>query len=98
MLADQLIRHSETYGLPLPQIEGKAESSNEPKVILDPHQSEQMVLKLFELKISMLCDPFEQCATARFIVGQRRKWCIRPARHYSAACRDLDVLSKGTGI
>ena len=38
-----------------------------------------MVLKLFELKISELCDPFEQCGTARFIVGQRAKWCIRPA-------------------
>lgn len=51
LLAHHLTMHAQTYGWPLPSLEDEPGSAkdtrNKPKMILDPEQSKQMVLKLF---------------------------------------------------
>ena len=90
MAAEQIVVFSRTYNMDVPRFDGNRESSNEPKVILDPNQSKQMVIKLLEMQRSMLDD-------LRNSVEPRSSWSAReqsgtldPPRHYSAACRDLD--------
>jgi hypothetical protein len=61
MLANQLTRHAKTFRSPLPppfdqERSSAEEGGNKAEVILDPQQSKQMVVKLFEVQQSMLSD------------------------------------------
>jgi hypothetical protein len=49
LLAQHLVKHSETFGRPLPPMDGKSA-----EVVIDPEQGHQMVEKLIELKLQDL--------------------------------------------
>jgi hypothetical protein len=94
LLAHQLTLQAKTYNMPLPppfdEQRSAEDGGNKPKVIVDPEQSKQMVIKLFELETSMLSDLWrsvEQRASSA-AMAQNCTVDFTP-RYFSAACRDL---------
>jgi hypothetical protein len=90
LLAHHLVRHSETYRMPLPALDEKGESSVESKVIVDPEQSKQMVFHLLEQESSTLADLLSNAEQRSSWSAREQSGALDPPRHYSAACRDLN--------
>lgn len=93
-LAHHLITHAETFRRPLPTLEQEqgpgAEGENTPKVILDPEQSKQMVIKLLELESSMLYDLLKSAEQRASDSARTQNDTVDFApRYFSTACRDL---------
>lgn len=94
LLANHLTRHARTFRQPLPRLEQErgsgADGENNPKVILDPEQSKQMVIKLLEQEISVLWDLWrssEQRAPDSDM-AQNQVVDFAP-RYFTTASRDL---------
>jgi hypothetical protein len=87
LLADHLTRHARTFRRPLPCDQ---DGGNKPKVILDPYQGQEMVIKLLEQELSMLSDLWrsvEQRASAS--EGTQNQAVDFAPRYFTTACRDL---------
>jgi hypothetical protein len=89
MAADQIVMHARTYNMDIPRLDGNPESSNEPKVILDPNQSKQMVVKLLEMQRFVLSNLLSSVEQRNSSSAREQSGALDPPRHYSAACRDL---------
>jgi hypothetical protein len=87
LLADHLIRHSRTFKKPLPTLDS---DKNGPRVILDPNQSAQMVIKLFELETSMLSDLWRSVEQGASDAARANNAVDFTPRYFSAACRELN--------
>jgi hypothetical protein len=87
LLAEHLVRMSTTFKRPLPPLEPDGSG---PKVILDPYQSKDMVIKLLELEQSVLTDVWRasEQSTSESARAQNAVVDFAP-RYFSSACRDL---------
>jgi hypothetical protein len=99
LLAKTLIMQADTYKMPLPPSlvgeQGSTEDGgNKPKVILDPEQSKQMVVKLFELEESVLSDLWRSAEQRASASAREQNGAMDPPRYFSTACRDLDRAIK----
>jgi len=66
------------------------EGENKAKVIVDPVQSNEMVIKLFELETSMLSDLWRSVEQRASDAARAQNDTDFAPRHFSAACRELD--------
>jgi hypothetical protein len=95
MVARQLTMHSKTYNLPLPAVfdteqRSAEDGENKAKVIVDPEQNKQLIVKLLEFEESVLAD-LSRTADERALSAVREQTSASdPPRHFSAACRELD--------
>jgi|HubBroStandDraft_6_1064221.scaffolds.fasta_scaffold09471_7 hypothetical protein len=95
MLARQLTMHSERYNLPLPppfdkETRSAEDGENKVKVILDPEQNKQMIVKLLEFQESVLSDLWGTAEERASSALGRQNGASDPPHHFSAACRELD--------
>ena len=95
MLAHHLTMHAKTYNLPLPSPFDQEGSTGEDggdkvKVIVDPVQSKQMIIKLLELQGSMLSDLWRSAEQRASSAAREQNVASDPPRHFSAASRELD--------
>ncbi|MGA8735263.1 MAG: hypothetical protein WB558_15200 [Terriglobales bacterium] len=93
MMADQVITHSKTLNLPLhPPFDEKSlarDWETKEKLILDPEQSKQMVIKLLELETAMLSDLWRSVEQRASDAARAQNLGVDfTPRYYSAACRD----------
>ena len=94
LLAHHLTGHAEMYGRPLPPLEKEQDSTkdggNKPKLILDPDQGKQMVIKLFELEGSILSDLWRSSEQrASVSAGAQNDAVDFAPRYFTTTCRDL---------
>jgi hypothetical protein len=95
LLAHQLTEHAKRYDRSLPFSEQKpgseVDGEKTPKVILDPEQSKQMVLKLLELKSSQLSDFWKSSEQRASDSAKAQNDAVDFApRYFTTAFRDLD--------
>jgi len=95
MIAHQLTEHQKLYGGSLPfsreEPDSKEGEEKVPKVILDPEQNKQMILKLLELEKSVVSDLWkssDQRDASDSARAQTSAVDFAP-RYFSTACRDL---------
>jgi len=94
MLARQITMHSETYNLPLsPALDPKTsaeDGGNKVKIILDPEQNKQLIVKLLEFQESVLSDLSRTAEERASSAVREQNGASDPPRHFSVACRELD--------
>jgi hypothetical protein len=94
MLACQLTTHAETYNLPLPPaLDPKTsaeDGENKVKIILDPEQNKQLIVKLLEFQEFVLSDLSRTAEERASSAVREQNGASDPPRHFSAACRELD--------
>jgi hypothetical protein len=94
MLAHHLTMHARTFGGPLPCLEQEHGSSPDggdtPKVILDPDQSKQMVIKLLEQEVCILSDLWKSSEQRASDSERAQNQAVDFApRYFTTASRDL---------
>jgi len=91
LLTQHLVRHAETFGKPLPPLNGDQPA----KIVIDPAQGHQMVGKLLELKLQdlrVLSTSWEQRMSQA--VDAHTATVDFDPRFFTAACRDLERAVK----
>lgn len=87
LLADHLVRMSVNFKKRLPPLEPDGSG---PKVILDPYQSKDMVIKLLELEQAVLTDLWRASEQGASESARAQNAVVDFApRYFSSACRDL---------
>jgi hypothetical protein len=94
LLANHLIMHSRTFHQPLPVSEQErnsvADGRSEPKLVLDPDQSKQMVIKLLDLEMAVLCDLRKSSERLASDSERAQNQAVDfTPRYFTTACRDL---------
>jgi hypothetical protein len=93
MAAHQLTLFAENYNMPLPRLDHDRSSGvdgeNQPRVILDPEQSQQMVIKLLDVEICFLSDLWKSVEQRASDSARAQNQLDFVPRYFPSACRDL---------
>ena len=90
MAAHQLTLFAKTYNMPLPSLDqDRVDRENQPQFVLDPEQSQQMVIKLLDVEMRFLSDLWKSSEQRASDSDRAQNQLDFVPRYFPGACRDL---------